>query len=243
MYYIKDWHKFQHYKTGRGAPPWIKLYRDLLNDRDWFLLEPDAAKFLVSCWIIAAEKDGVLPDSDMLAFRLRLASKETVRLLNLCKHWILSDASDLLANCYQLATPETETETEKKESKKVARAHRLPEDWQPSEQDRAFAVSQGIEVEREAMIFKNYWLSKGKNDTKTDWSRTWQNWCLKNTKPTIPIAKPVETFRIGHTKGLVKPEPKAPELTPEEKEERARRVDAILRGARKPVEGLGDIGS
>ena len=113
MYRIKDWNKFQHYKTGRGAPPWIKLYRDLLNDREWFLLEPEAAKFLISCWIIASENDGVLPDSETLAFRLRVASKEIVKLLNLCKHWIISDDSTLLADCYQDAIPETETETEK----------------------------------------------------------------------------------------------------------------------------------
>jgi hypothetical protein len=112
MYRIKDWTKFQHYKTGRGAPPWIKLYRDLLNDRDWFLLEPEAAKFLISCWLIAAENDGVLPDSETLAFRLRLASKETIKLLNLCNHWIIKDDSSVLADCYQVATPYTETETE-----------------------------------------------------------------------------------------------------------------------------------
>ena len=125
MLRIKDWHKFQHYKSGRGAPPWIKLYRDLLNDREWFLLEPEAAKFLISCWIIASENDGVLPDSETLAFRLRVASKEIVKLLSLCKHWIISDDSTLLADCYQVATPEIETETEKNRinSPKPVRTH------------------------------------------------------------------------------------------------------------------------
>ena len=116
MLSIKDWHKFQHYKTGRGAPPWIKLYRDLLNDREWFLLEPEAAKFLVFCWMIAAEYDGNLPDIETLAFRYRVASKEIVKLLSLCKHWIVQDDSIVLSDCYQLAIPELETETEKKEN-------------------------------------------------------------------------------------------------------------------------------
>jgi hypothetical protein len=119
MYRIKDWNKFQHYKTGRGAPPWIKLYRDLLNDRDWFLLEPDAAKFLVSCWIIAAENDGNLPNIETLAFRYRVASKEIARLLSLCKHWIIQDDSTLLADCYQVATPYTETESENKKENNI----------------------------------------------------------------------------------------------------------------------------
>lgn len=112
MLSIKNWTKFQHYQTGRGAPPWIKLYRDLLNDRNWHLLEPEAAKFLVSCWLIASENEGNLPDIETLAFRLRLASKEIAKLVSLCKDWIISDDSNVLADCYQDATPETETDTE-----------------------------------------------------------------------------------------------------------------------------------
>ena len=111
-YQIKNWSKFQHYKSGRGAPPWIKLYRDLLNDPEWFELPPEAAKFLVSCWILAAETDGILPDSKTLAFRLRVDSKKIDNLLSLCNHWIIQDDSTMLASCLHDAIPETETETE-----------------------------------------------------------------------------------------------------------------------------------
>jgi len=110
---IKNWSQFQHYKSGRGAPPWIKLYRDLLNDPEWFDLPADAAKFLVSCWILAAETDGFLPASKTIAFRLRLDIKQVEKFLSLCEHWIISDDSKLLAKRYQVAIPETETETEK----------------------------------------------------------------------------------------------------------------------------------
>jgi len=187
MYRIKDWNKFQHYKTGRGAPPWIKLYRDLLNDREWFSLAPEAAKFLISCWLLAAENDGCLPDIDTLAFRLRLASKETVKLLSLCNSWIINDDSTLLAERYQVATPETETETEteteKDKRKNIARGSRLPQDWTPEgDYDRE-------ELER----FRDYWIAKaGKDGVKLDWQATWRNW-LRNSKqwkPTHPIAKP-----------------------------------------------------
>jgi len=187
MYRIKNWDKFQHYKTGRGAPPWIKLYRDLLNDREWFSLAPEAAKFLISCWLLAAENDGCLPDIDTLAFRLRLASKETVKLLSLCNSWIINDDSTLLAERYQVATPETETETEteteKDKRKNIARGSRLPQDWTPEgDYDRE-------ELER----FRDYWIAKaGKDGVKLDWQATWRNW-LRNSKqwkPTHPIAKP-----------------------------------------------------
>ena len=111
-YTVKNWAKFQHYKSGRGAPPWIKLYRELLNDKEWFALDPGAAKFLISAWLLAAEDNGNLPDSETIAFRLRLDSKLLAKYLTLCSHWILSDASNVLADCYQLATPDTETDTE-----------------------------------------------------------------------------------------------------------------------------------
>lgn len=107
---IKNWESFQHYKTGRGAPPWIKLYRGLLNDKEWFSLDPVSAKLLVSVWVLVAETDGFLPDSDTLAFRLRTDSKTIAKFISDCSHWIISDDSDLLANCYQVATPETETD-------------------------------------------------------------------------------------------------------------------------------------
>lgn len=109
---VKGWEKFQHYKSGRGAPPWIKLYRGLLNDKEWFALDPAAAKFLVSVWILAAETDGVLPDIETIAFRLRADSKTIAKHISDCSHWLIDDDINLLANSYQLATPETETETE-----------------------------------------------------------------------------------------------------------------------------------
>ncbi len=64
------------------------------------------------------------------------------------------------------------------------RGTRLPEDWQPSESDRAFARKQGLneeDIDREAQKFFNHWTSKtGAGATKRDWHRTWQNWILSD---------------------------------------------------------------
>lgn len=103
---IKNWEKFQHYQTGRGTPPWVKLYRDLLNDKEWFKLDGDCSKFLINCWLIAAENNGNLPDIETIAWRLRLDSKLIAKMLSACQHWIISDASTMLADCYQVATPD-----------------------------------------------------------------------------------------------------------------------------------------
>jgi len=110
---IKNWEDFQHYKDRR--PPWIKLYRELLDDKNWFSLSGDDAKTLVMLWIIAAEDKnmvGELPSVEDLAFRLRKSLEETKSTILRLNHWLEHDASDLLADGLQVAIPETETETE-----------------------------------------------------------------------------------------------------------------------------------
>lgn len=118
---IKNWHVFQHYSPKvRKAPPWIKLHHGLLDDKDWFRLQPEAAKFLISLWLIASEDEGNIPDSDTLAFRLRLSIKDVEKLLNACSDWVLDDASNALADCKQLAMLEGEEKEKEKRENAVA---------------------------------------------------------------------------------------------------------------------------
>lgn len=50
---IVNWEKFQHYK--RRNPPWIRLYRDVMDSDEWRSL-PDAAKALLpELWLMASE--------------------------------------------------------------------------------------------------------------------------------------------------------------------------------------------
>ena len=63
-----------------------------------------------------------------------------------------------------------------------SRGSRLPEDWQLSEVDRAYARQVGAsdaEIERQAERFRNHWHGKsGRDATKASWPATWRNWCL-----------------------------------------------------------------
>ena len=87
-YAVKDWKKFQHFKDRK--PPWIKLYRDILDDKQWHDLDPVAAKFLVMLWLIASEKDnGILPDSAELAFRLRMSVRDVDKTISKLSHWVV----------------------------------------------------------------------------------------------------------------------------------------------------------
>lgn len=77
QYRVRDWGRYKHFKD-RNAP-WVKLNKDLLNNRDWFELPADTAKTLVMLWLLASEdpeRDGNLPDEAELAFRLRMKVSE-----------------------------------------------------------------------------------------------------------------------------------------------------------------------
>ena len=109
-YSIKGWSKFQHFKDRR--PPWIKLYRDLLDDMEWHELDGDSAKTLISLWLIASENEGQLPDMRKLAFRLRMSEKVLMGQISKLSHWLSVFDNTLISDCYQDDAPETETETE-----------------------------------------------------------------------------------------------------------------------------------
>lgn len=109
---VKDWARFQHYKHRR--PPWIRLYRELLDDMTWHRL-PVASKALAPMlWLLASEtpEGKIEGDSETLAFRLRLASKDFEEALEplISSGWIIKSdpASILLAPCTQVATSESE---------------------------------------------------------------------------------------------------------------------------------------
>ena len=117
-YAIKGWTKFQHFKDRR--PPWIKLYRDILEDPDWHDLDGDTAKILVALWLIASEdedQNGTLPDVRRIAFRLRLPETKVKQALIKLSHWLDHEDDIVISDGYQADAPETEreTETEKRE--------------------------------------------------------------------------------------------------------------------------------
>jgi hypothetical protein len=73
-YRVKGWGEFQHYRDRR--PPWIKLHRTLLDNREYHLLSDGAGKALPLIWIMASDFDGELPDNKTAAFRLRKEESE-----------------------------------------------------------------------------------------------------------------------------------------------------------------------
>jgi hypothetical protein len=117
----KGWRDFQHY-TNRN-PPWIRLHRRLLDDRDFHSLPLASRALAPMLWLLASESlDGSIDgDVSELAFRLRQTEKEIDAALKplISKGFFVvqQDASSALADCTEKAPrdrgdTETDTETE-----------------------------------------------------------------------------------------------------------------------------------
>ena len=195
---IKNWSKFQHFKDRR--PPWVKLYRDLLDDMEWHLLDPAASKVLVSLWLIASEdenQDGTLPDIKTLSWRLRMSESELTSQINKLSHWLDHVDINPISTQYQddmteKRREEKETEVEKSPNRsptgsRMAKDWTLPEDWkQWAEEARP-----ELDILSIAEQFKDYWLAKpGKDGRKLDWEATWRNWIRNQNQSKAPKKEP-----------------------------------------------------
>jgi len=181
----KNWAIFQHYKDRN--PPWIKLHREILNDRVYMNL-PIASKALAPMmWLLASEsKNGVFDGSlDELVFRLHITPKEYESGVKpLIDKGFFELASGVLADCYQDAIPETERETEKEtkreaETKQRTKGSRLSTDFLLPEDWIAFCQQERPDLNAQKVFdgFKDYWVAKaGSTGVKLDWTATWRNW-------------------------------------------------------------------
>lgn len=90
---IRNWDKWQSYRKDRGQPPWIKIHRQLMRDPNWVELTDAQRGQLVAIWLLAADRDGVIPASP--ATLRKLCFMETEPDLNLfIDHGFVEAASD-----------------------------------------------------------------------------------------------------------------------------------------------------
>lgn len=189
-YRIKSWQKFQHFKDRN--PPWVKLYKDILDDPDWHDLDPKAAKTLVMLWLIASEDEshnGTLPEVRRLSFRLRLSEKETIAYLSKLSQWLEHDDINVISNRYQDDAPETEAYSEETYSKEAYRVEgrkkgsrlqleALPPEWESFCSENRKDLTPSDVFDR----FRDYWTAQpGQKGIKLDWAATWRNW-VRNEK-------------------------------------------------------------
>lgn len=108
---IKNWSDFQHFKDRR--PPWIKLHRDILENRDISSISDCSFRVLVGIWLLASEDkemEGSIPDVEDIAFRLRMEKSKVIKALKELNNFLIQDDISAISDGYQLDVPEVETE-------------------------------------------------------------------------------------------------------------------------------------
>ena len=107
VFQVANWGDFQHYKD--RCPPWIKLPTHIFQDYNFMRLQ-DASKLLAICiWALASRtKSGTVPaDFEYIKAQSHLGcSTDISHLKELVDAGFIIDASNVLAECEQLATPE-----------------------------------------------------------------------------------------------------------------------------------------
>ena len=138
---IKNWSEFQHFKD--RTPPWIKLYRHLLDDPDWHELSGTDAKTLIMLWLVASEDknmEGNIPSVKNTAFRLRISEDKLKQALTNLSNWLIQDDDSVISLGCQVDAPETETETEREDKKPSTKIKTsLPKDFEVSEEVKKWA--------------------------------------------------------------------------------------------------------
>jgi hypothetical protein len=153
---------------------------------------------LISCGLVDVTGDGWMPHNwASRQFKSDVSAERVKRYRERHRN----------AECNVTETPsesETDTETESDTEQKVGesgasaptptkRGHRLPEDWTVSDAGRAFAAEQGLDADRVAEAFRDYWLAAtGATARKLDWDAAYRTWCRRqadNGKPNMRVVQ------------------------------------------------------
>jgi hypothetical protein len=146
-YVIKNWPKYQHYKTRN--PPWVKLYCEILTSEDWVMLDDASRVLAIACMLMASKDDnGYIPDNPGYVQRVcYLNSKpdfapllesgflQVVDIIEPRASKKTNPLADASMN-QKDARPETETETETETDSGCQSASAAAPDTVPSKPDK-----------------------------------------------------------------------------------------------------------
>lgn len=181
MMKIKNWKDFQHFKD--RCPPWIKLHRSILDQRDIATLSDSAFRVLVMLWLLASEdkkKQGNLPTVEDIAFRTRKPKEMISKNLQELCNFLISDDDTVMTERYRVGPPETETETEGETEKEIevedkTKQKTFKQLTKEEFKEECIKTSEGILDEVDGVAFYLHWSevnSKGK--MKFQLNDTWE---------------------------------------------------------------------
>jgi hypothetical protein len=164
-YRIKNWDKYQHYKTRN--PPWIKLHCEIITSEDWVMLDDQSRVLAIACMLMASkDDDGHIPDNPSYIQRVcylhnkpdftPLLESGFLQVVDIIEPRASKKSNPLARNakCLQTqkdARPETETETEGEAKTETETKHPSPAGLEGFEEFwKAYPRKVGIEAARKA---------------------------------------------------------------------------------------------
>lgn len=194
MYRIKNWRTWQSYRSDRPPPPWIKLHRCVMRNPEWVSLTDAERGQLVSLWLLAADKEGVLPDIILIKKMCHLSSP-----INLAKFLAMgfveeNDAKMTPSGCQDDAKTTQQSRVDKNRvDKKGAYTDTVSDKGKEKEKDIPPKIEEVIAYckERGGQVDSNRWYNHyqakgwfiGKNKMK-DWKAAVRTWEPKESKST-----------------------------------------------------------
>lgn len=199
---IKNWNKFQHFKDRR--PPWIKLHREILDQRDIMMISDRSFKILTCLWLLASEdesKDGNLPSVPDIAFRLRMSEDDILTSIQELTPWVENGEIELISSGYQTDITETEAYKEETEGDEKPKKKNSSNRFVPPSLDQVtnYCQERGNTIDPQRFIdhYESNGWKVGRNKMKS-WQaavRTWE----KNDKDGKQ-QKTFEQMKVDNTK-------------------------------------------
>lgn len=180
---VRNWEKWQSYRKDRHLPPWIKLHRCVLRNQEWVKLTDAQRGHLVSMWMLAADKNGELPDDPRTIQKMCFLDCEPD--INLFIELGFLDATVTPERRHVVSLEKRRgQEKSRTEKKERSQGSRIPPDWRPSVADYEWANAQGYQhqwLQRQTEMMRNWAEANAHREVarKLDWSKTWRNWMLR----------------------------------------------------------------
>jgi len=199
--FVVNWEDRQTYRKDRGAPPWIKVYRNLFTNKKWAKLSDKEKGHMLSIWILAADDWGKIENDPAFIKRVCMLDEEP----NLNKFielgFLLCECQpnddQMTAKCPRDDAPETETETEQRRDRGKKKSIGIDElsisdiqDW--LDEKRLNGLYTQVDELAQLEKWRNWCKSKGK--TYKDYrsalmnSFSWENPPLKKQTMNRPQA-------------------------------------------------------
>lgn len=181
---VKNWARFQHYKAGDRAdktPPWIKLYFDLLTNHEFCEL-PDASKWhLVSIWLLASRRRGVVPyDQKWIQEKVSAqAPIDLISLINGCFLYVCDECGTLLATDASTTRGEKRREDKNPQPPEGADAAETQDPQTPNIDPAAETRQSSLESDDGPPGFLRFWSEWPKSERKKGKAQCLRIWRRK----------------------------------------------------------------